>query len=163
MGRNTHLVPTGGMIDWTTTTAPTGWLLCNGAAVSRSTYATLFAVIGTTYGVGNGSTTFNVPNTVDKFIRGSATIVLSAGADDHVHAMPHTHAVNGNVNSTSLGERFSDGDDGRDFTVIDFGTQASSRSHAHGISVTSQGTNTADTASESNIPVYIGVPKIIKI
>lgn len=43
-------------------TAPTGWLLCDGQAVSRATYAELFAVIGTTYGVGDGSTTFNVPN-----------------------------------------------------------------------------------------------------
>ena len=43
-------------------TAPTGWLLCDGAAVSRTTYAALFAVIGTAYGAGNGSTTFNVPD-----------------------------------------------------------------------------------------------------
>ena len=42
--------------------APTGWLLCDGSAVSRSTYATLFALIGTTYGAGDGSTTFNVPD-----------------------------------------------------------------------------------------------------
>lgn len=42
--------------------APTGWLLCNGAAVSRTTYADLFAVLSTTYGVGDGSGTFNVPN-----------------------------------------------------------------------------------------------------
>lgn len=42
--------------------APAGWLLCDGAAVSRTTYATLFALIGTTYGAGDGSTTFNVPN-----------------------------------------------------------------------------------------------------
>ena len=47
---------------WFTGTAPTGWLLCNGDAVSRSTYADLFAVIGTTFGVGDGSTTFNVPD-----------------------------------------------------------------------------------------------------
>ena len=55
-------IPTGGVITWTTNTAPTGWLLCDGTAVSRTTYSALFAVIGTTYGSGNGSTTFNVPN-----------------------------------------------------------------------------------------------------
>jgi microcystin-dependent protein len=43
-------------------TAPTGWLLCNGSAVSRTTYADLFTAIGTTYGVGDGSTTFNIPD-----------------------------------------------------------------------------------------------------
>jgi microcystin-dependent protein len=49
----------------------TGWLGCNGTPVSRSTYAALFAVIGTTYGVGDGSTTFNLPDFRGEFIRGS--------------------------------------------------------------------------------------------
>lgn len=43
-------------------TAPSGWMICNGSAVSRTTYADLFAAIGTTYGVGDGSTTFNIPD-----------------------------------------------------------------------------------------------------
>lgn len=47
------------------TTPPTGWLLCNGAAVSRTTYADLFAVVGTTFGSGDGSTTFNLPTIAD--------------------------------------------------------------------------------------------------
>ena len=53
---------TGEIRMWPTASAPTDWLFCNGAAVSRSTYSALFAVIATTYGVGDGSTTFNVPN-----------------------------------------------------------------------------------------------------
>lgn len=80
--------------------APTGWLLCDGAAVSRSTYADLFAEIGTAYGVGNGSTTFNVPNLQQRFPMGKAasgtgaTLGESGGAIDHVHAGPsHTHGV----------------------------------------------------------------------
>ena len=52
---------------------PTGWLQCNGAAVSRTTYAALFAKIGTKYGSGNGSTTFNLPNLHHKFIEGTTT------------------------------------------------------------------------------------------
>lgn len=55
-------VETGVIAMWGTTSAPTGYLLCDGAAVSRTTYADLFAVISTTYGVGDGSTTFNVPD-----------------------------------------------------------------------------------------------------
>ena len=47
---------------WFADSPPTGWLLCDGANVSRTTYADLFAVIGTTYGPGDGSTTFNVPD-----------------------------------------------------------------------------------------------------
>lgn len=55
-------IPTGVINMWATTTAPTSWLLCDGTAVSRSTYSALFTVISTTYGVGDGSTTFNLPN-----------------------------------------------------------------------------------------------------
>ncbi|HBO9849834.1 TPA: hypothetical protein L5F86_001541 [Pseudomonas aeruginosa] len=49
---------------------PTGWLKCNGAAISRTTYADLFAAIGTTFGAGNGSTTFNLPDLRGEFVRG---------------------------------------------------------------------------------------------
>jgi len=55
-------VPTGVILDFGGGTVPTGYLICDGAAVSRTTYATLFAQIGTNYGVGDGSTTFNVPD-----------------------------------------------------------------------------------------------------
>jgi phage-related tail fiber protein len=51
-------------------TAPSGWLKANGAAVSRTTYAALFAAIGTTFGAGDGSTTFNLPDLRAEFIRG---------------------------------------------------------------------------------------------
>lgn len=60
--RLTAIVPTGTVAMYITTTAPTGWLNCDGTAVSRSTYAGLFTIIGTTYGAGDGSTTFNVPD-----------------------------------------------------------------------------------------------------
>jgi len=62
---NIDLVNTGLIIPWTDGSVPSGFLECDGSAVSRSTYAALFAVIGTTYGSGNGSTTFNVPDLQD--------------------------------------------------------------------------------------------------
>ena len=55
-------------------TPPEGYLVCNGANVSRETYADLFAVIGTTFGSGDGSTTFALPNLIDKFAQGSTTV-----------------------------------------------------------------------------------------
>lgn len=67
------LLPVGIVQAFAGTTIPSGWLLCDGSAVSRTTYASLYACIGTTYGAGNGSTTFNLPNLVDKFVEGSAT------------------------------------------------------------------------------------------
>lgn len=71
----------GTVIPYAGTSLPNGYLPCNGAAVSRETYADLFAVIGTTYGRGDGSTTFNLPNLTDKFIQGSdiAGTVKDAG------------------------------------------------------------------------------------
>lgn len=59
-------LPAGAVIPWAGSAAPANWLICNGAAVSRTTYAALFAVIGTTYGPGNGSSTFNLPNLVGR-------------------------------------------------------------------------------------------------
>ena len=57
-----YAMPTGSVTAFAGSSAPTNFLLCDGAAVSRSTYAELFALISTTYGVGDGSTTFNLPN-----------------------------------------------------------------------------------------------------
>ena len=62
-------VPSGAVADFAMSTAPTGWLKANGAAVSRTTYATLFSAIGTTFGVGDGSTTFNLPDLRGYFSR----------------------------------------------------------------------------------------------
>ncbi len=67
------LIPTGCVQAFAGATTPTGWLLCDGSAVSRTDYADLYAVIGDTFGAGDGSTTFNLPNLVDKFVEGSAT------------------------------------------------------------------------------------------
>ena len=65
-------VPTGAVFYFAANTAPTGFLKANGAAVSRTTYAALFAITGTTYGAGDGTTTFNLPDLRGEFIRGWA-------------------------------------------------------------------------------------------
>jgi len=65
-----NITPAGSVIAYPSTSAPGGYLECNGAALSRTTYSDLFAVIGTTYGAGNGSTTFNIPDLRGEFIRG---------------------------------------------------------------------------------------------
>lgn len=60
----------GALMYYAASSAPSGWLKANGAAVSRTTYAKLFAAIGTTFGTGNGSTTFNLPDLRGEFLRG---------------------------------------------------------------------------------------------
>ena len=87
--------------------APSGWLICNGQAVSRTTYAALYAVIGTTYGAGDGSTTFNVPNLVNKTVRGSNSLGKTGGADtvtlSTANLPAHTHGA-GTLSTASTGE-----------------------------------------------------------
>lgn len=57
-----QVMPIGAVVDFAGVTAPTSWMLCYGQAISRTTYAALFALLGTTYGAGDGSTTFNLPD-----------------------------------------------------------------------------------------------------
>jgi microcystin-dependent protein len=64
------LSPSGSITAFGGTTAPSGWLICNGAAVSRTTFSNLFTAIGTNYGSGDGSTTFNIPDLQGQFLRG---------------------------------------------------------------------------------------------
>lgn len=70
LSRINALALPGLLIDYAGTSVPAGWLACDGSAVSRSTYAALFAAIGTTWGSGDGSTTFNVPDLRNRFTRG---------------------------------------------------------------------------------------------
>ena len=80
---------------------PPGWLLCNGAAVSRTTYADLFTQIGDTWGGGDGSTTFNLPDLRGRVPRGVAatgtgsTIGSKFGSDTHTHAVSGTTGLGG--------------------------------------------------------------------
>lgn len=64
------IIGVGSVAFFARSTAPTGWLKCNGAAVSRSAYAALFAAIGTAFGAGDGATTFNLPDFRGEFLRG---------------------------------------------------------------------------------------------
>lgn len=93
-----HTAQIGEIIAFAGSTAPNGWLLCDGSAVSRSTYSELFAVIGTTYGSGDGSTTFNLPDLRDRFPVGAGnTYSLNSKGGEATHTltideMPsHTH------------------------------------------------------------------------
>ena len=75
-------IPTGTVVPWTAVSIATGFLECDGTAVSRTTYAALFAIVSTTYGVGDGSSTFNLPDLQDNIAMGksvkSALVPVSA-------------------------------------------------------------------------------------
>lgn len=70
LNRDQATAPTGAVYLMATSTVPAGYLKCNGAAVSRTAYRTLFGLIGTSYGAGDGSTTFNLPDLRGEFVRG---------------------------------------------------------------------------------------------
>ena len=71
--------PVGAIIPWLGATVPSGWLMCNGQTVSRTTYANLFAVIGTNFGAGDGSTTFHTPALEEYQIAGAASFSSAIG------------------------------------------------------------------------------------
>lgn len=88
------VVAPGFVMPFAANSTPEGYLLCNGAAVSRTTYATLFSVIGTTYGAGDGWSTFTLPNLTDRFIQGhdAVGVYREAGLPDHTHFYEHTQS-----------------------------------------------------------------------
>jgi len=75
--------------------APNGWLYCDGDAVSRTTYSALYGIIGTHYGAGNGSTTFNLPDTRNEFLRGaSSTLPIGHKQTDEMRSHQHAGVTN---------------------------------------------------------------------
>jgi microcystin-dependent protein len=114
-------LPAGSIMAWGGSTAPANWLICDGSAISRSNYASLFNAIGTQYGTGDGSTTFNLPDLRGRVpvgknaatfgtlgaTGGSETVTLiEANLPSHTHtgttagAGNHTHTFSGSTNTT---------------------------------------------------------------
>lgn len=116
-GTGGDTVPIGSIVPFASDTIPNGWLLCDGSAVSRTTYSELFAIIGTAHGIGDGSTTFNVPNIKGKVVVGKQQTMTpsgnftnlgeTGGEEDHtltVDEIPsHGHDVAIAVNNTVPG------------------------------------------------------------
>jgi microcystin-dependent protein len=162
--------PVGALLSYAGAAAPAGWLLCDGAAVSRSTYAALFAVLGTTYGVGDGSTTFNVPDLRNRVPVGSgstytraqtggaATVTLSSSQ------MPsHSHSFSDSTDSAGShghsGSADSGGSHAHSYTAAfsrsdlvagamtngataGGSTTGSAGAHAHSVTINSGGSHT---------------------
>tara|TARA_E500000305_G_scaffold29658_1_gene22654 strand:- start:47 stop:1198 length:1152 start_codon:yes stop_codon:yes gene_type:complete len=110
-------VPSGSVFCMAVATVPSGYLECNGNAVSRTTYAALFAIIGTNYGTGNGSSTFNLPDLRGEFIRGfdngrgvdsGRSIASSQGSQN----AQHNHSASGSVGDHRHTYAFAQGSNG---------------------------------------------------
>ena len=96
-------IPTATIVPWSKSAVPTGFLECAGAAVSRSTYSALFAVVGTTYGAGDGSSTFTLPNLADAVVvsKSPAKSLASTGGANTVAC---TGNLSGSLGNTTLSE-----------------------------------------------------------
>jgi len=139
--------PRGSIFWFAASAAPTGYLKANGAAISRTTYAALFAVIGTTFGVGDGSTTFNLPDLRGEFIRGwddgrgidSGRVFGSAQASDFAS---HNHTVTDPGHIHFSGIRFVDGGSSTPWAENAFniaGTSINTGSSTTGITIANAG------------------------
>lgn len=160
MGAAALVSPSGEIKMWPTATAPTGFLLCTGAAVSRTIYAALFAVIGTTFGAGDGSTTFNLPDFDNRFPVGAGDLYAAAatgGSKDAV-AVSHTHTAtdSGHTHTYSnavTGGGFLGGTSS--YSITGTGTTASGTAN---ITVASAG----ESGTNKNLPPYLSIYFIIK-
>lgn len=106
------LVPAGAVMPFAMNLAPSGWLAADGTAVSRSTYATLFAAISTTHGSGDGSTTFNLPDLRGIFVRGSGSQTISGVTYNKTFAAKEGDAFQGhrhNITPSGYGSAYSSG------------------------------------------------------
>ena len=169
-----NAVLTGSLLMWPTTSAPTGYLNCDGTAVSRTTYASLFAVVSTTFGVGDGTTTFNLPNYTNRMPYGT-TIGATGGSADAV-VVSHTHTATSTSTVTDPGHNHTP-DGGGEFRCLNnsypqgggyTGSGGSSppttSTATTGITVSTTTTNasTGTSGTNANLPPYLGINFIIK-
>ena len=148
---------TGTIVPWSAASLPSGFLECNGQTVSRSTYSALFAIVGTTYGAGDGSTTFLVPDLADNVPVGKSNnkALASTGGANTVSVTAtgnvggstanatlstaqlasHSHSITGQANQPGSGVEISRAQG----TAIPTNNAGSGAGHSHNMSATFSG------------------------
>ena len=172
---------TGTILPWSAASLPTGFLECAGAAVSRSTYSALFAIVGTTYGAGDGSSTFNLPNLADNVPVGKSPgkALASTGGANTVTVTPsgnvggstanatlstaqlasHSHSGGGNAGTQArAGNTTNQPAIGPTFSPANTGNAGSGSGHSHNMSATFSGT----ASNPSVLQPYLTLIYIIK-
>ena len=173
-------IPTATIVPWTSASVPSGFLECNGTAVSRSTYSALFAIVGTTYGAGDGSTTFNTPDLQDNTpvgksnnkalgsTGGANTVSVTATGNvggstanatlstaqlaSHSHPIPSTQQLNQN-GTYSVARPFTGGGG-----ALATNSSGSGQGHSHNMSATFSGS----AVNAAIVQPYLALIYIIK-
>jgi len=153
-----ELIPTGVIVPWPVDSEPTGTLTCNSQEVDRTTYAALFAVIGTTYGVGDGSTTFNVPDYRGYFLRG-----MDDGEGVDPNAASRTDRGDG-ITGDNVGTKQEDEFESHTHTIYPLGSPNSNGSPAgqYNMPPTKSGASGAAGGSTETRPKNINIIYLIK-
>ena len=169
LGFDGYLIPSGSIQMWPTATAPTNWKLCDGSAISRTTYAVLFQLIGVTFGAGDSSTTFNLPNYTNRMPYGTTVGATGGSADAIVVSHTHTATVtdsghnhisgraSASANTGSATGVLAKGNSDFDYPLLGGATQSATT----GISVANSTTGASGT--NANLPPYLGINFIIKV
>lgn len=176
--------PIGTVNMWPTATPPDGWKICNGQALSRTTYKSLYDTIGTTFGTGDGTTTFNIPDYQGLFPLGAGTgtapayssVTLNAKGGSATTSIAHTHTFADNSSSTNTDTHSHNAnsgpvDAGNASVATGTGVSMASPNHTHGFTTASDThshtvavsgtTGGASAATITPIPPYFGINFII--
>lgn len=165
----------GSIKEWAPGVVPAGWRKADGAALSRTTYAALFARIGTTFGAGDGATTFNLPNRAGRFglgVNGSHPLGQTGGAETHVltvDEMPsHNHGVNdpGHTHQQTIDATYNPATGG--FATLYGQNNTGANGAASGFRTGSSGTgistqNKGGGQAHNNMPPFLATNVLIKI
>lgn len=176
-------VPAGTIHQYAGSTAPDGYLLCQGQAISRSTYAKLFSILGTTYGTGDGSTTFNLPDLrgdvqVGKADSGTFSSLNAQGGAEvvtlnstqmpvHTHIQnQHTHTQNPHSHRTRRGYGYASGSNwgatDNENTGVAYGNTFTNYATATNNPETAVNQNTGGGQPHNNLQPYLALNFIIK-
>lgn len=163
----------GEMMEYGSATPPPGWLLCDGSAVSRATYANLFNVIGTTWGAGDGSTTFNLPNRAGRAAIGTGagaglttrTIGQTGGAETHTLTQAETPLKSHSHDYTDPGHSHGGVIVSGPSPSLASGTTwqpAAGSTENSGVGITIQNASDTSATGHNNMQPWIAVPVFIR-